>query len=71
MHDRVRIDCCNLFFREAFYKLCLKYADLFKQKIEQPAPAEGGGLPDTSAPTPTSENAKELAMERLKQLQAT
>jgi hypothetical protein len=44
---------------------------LFESKLDQPAPLEGGGLPDTSAPVPNSDNAKDLALERLKQLQAT
>lgn len=44
-------------------------SNLFEQKLGQPAPAEAGGMPNTSAPVPTSENAKDLAMERLKQMQ--
>lgn len=43
--------------------------NLFQEKIQQPAPAEAGGMPNTGAPVPTSENAKDLAMERLKQMQ--
>lgn len=46
-------------------------SELFEKKIDQPAPAEGGGMPGSQATPVTSENSKELAMERLKQLQAT
>ncbi len=46
-------------------------SNLFAEKLNQPGPAEGGGMPNTAAPIPTSENAKELALERLKQMSAT
>lgn len=57
---------------EEFKKLVARgESDLFAQKVSQPAPAEAGGMPNTAAPVPTSENAKELALERLKQMSAT
>lgn len=45
--------------------------NLFEQKVNQPSPVEAGGRPNTQAPAVTSENAKELALERLHQMQAT
>jgi hypothetical protein len=41
--------------------------ELFEQKLAQPRPAEGAGMPNVRQPVPTSENVKELATERLKQ----
>ena len=46
-------------------------SNLFGEKANQPRPAEGAGMPDTSLPQPNSDNVKELAMERLRQAQAT
>ena len=54
---------------EKFKKIVARgESDLFASKVNQPGPAEAGGMPNTAAPVPTSENAKELALERLKQM---
>lgn len=45
--------------------------NLFAQKVDQPAPAEGGGLPNTAAPSFEPGSEKEHALERLRQMQAT
>jgi hypothetical protein len=46
-------------------------ANLFESKVNTPQAPEGGGVPNTAAPVPNSENAKQLATERLQQLTQT
>lgn len=42
-------------------------AGLFAQKQQQPLVPEGGGRPDTTPPVPTMKNAKEIALEYVRQ----